>query len=1050
MRLLLAILLAVPAWAQLTITTTDPAAVAGGTLNLAASGGTAPYTWSLSAGSVGSINSSTGQYTAPATVTVNHQAGGCQVYPSASVFSTKIDNLPVHASSAAWISAITPSTKRLVLAPGWGLNLVTSSTPTYTLSNLYTPTANGNYPILGFPWLKRQGGYYSHAQSGLDRHISNVNKESCEFTEMYNTYPAGLFPECPSCNATYSSQSAARYVGTNFKYQVGAGVDAAGLPLQPVTTKLADFNAGVIKHPMRFTLPNNIISPSYIWPATANALAGGGAIPYGAWLRLKSSFNISGFSPKAQIVLQAWKDYGLYMADGGLTLEVSTDTDVSQDKDVFAAIGEISGLGPQIGTDFEFVDASSLMVSASSTAVKHDNPYVTPVDFAHACVTDAAMNTACKYIALQGVTVGTTYTAMTFQAGASAVQLDSWVHGSANQTVNWTMSPSVGTLTSAGLYTPPASVAAPTVTRFTGTAAADSNASIHIYVVVWPEGVIRVDTGRTTDYVGSEGIWFKEHGFDGGQGARTNEATNWPVQPDITLYHTNRYVYSNDLQYRWWLSPGNYKITLKWGLWGNTSSAVYVNNGGNVPLNNWVMGIDTNGSVVRRRYDVGKGQGQFNKTHDIEIPCWVRESDNGLCFLAIRQIADYTNDPNKAVCQAGGSTTAACAPGVNAIRIESDTGGARIQIDGDDSDITFTKTRQFGCVGWFIANTCSWSIVSGPGTIDANGVYTAPATPPVGGPQSVTVRATHTVNTGLTADLTFNFVFGTIVVTGTQSALFRGQTATFTAAIGGVNYTSVTWSRSSSQGSINSSGVYTAPASVSPNETIVITATSTHDVAQSGSANLSISQTRPTIYLNASAHSGYPYVNGRRTYTDGSGVAWQNDYPDTDPPQLWTTTTGPDYQDILFTTPVVEGPGCDANSANRKNVYLSVRYDYYDRAPNLTYNITVPNGLHRVRLKFLAPNGNLNFYVQDIHVQNVQIADDFDVAAVAGGANACTDLETTALVTNGTLQVVLTPVRPVNLGTVVISGIVVTDLGPAAGQTTVTGGVAMTGAVVLQ
>ncbi|MBL8175195.1 MAG: hypothetical protein JNK48_11025, partial [Bryobacterales bacterium] len=996
-----------------------PAVAAGNQLSLTASGGTAPYTWSLAPGSAGSINTSTGEYTAPATVTVNHQAGGCQVYPSASVFSTKIDNLPVHASSAAWISAITPSTKRLVLAPGWGLNLVTSSTPTYTLSNLYTPIANGNYPILGFPWLKRQGGYYSHAQSGLDRHISNVNKESCEFTEMYNTYPAGLFPECPSCNASYSSQSAARYVGTNFKYQAGAGVDAAGLPLQPVTTKLADFNAGVIKHPMRFTLPNNIIKPSYIWPATANALAGGGAIPYGAWLRLKSSFNISGFSPKAQIVLQAWKDYGLYLADGGLTLEVSTDTDVSQDKDVFAAIGEISGLGPQIGTDFEFVDASSLMVSPSSTAVKHDNPYVTPVDFAYACVTDAAMNTACKYIALQGVTVGTTHTAMTFQAGAQAVQLDSWVHGSANQTVNWTMSPSIGTLTGAGLYTPPESVAAPTVTMFTGTAEADPNASIHIYVVVWPEGVIRVDTGRTTDYVGSEGIWFKEHGFDGGQGARTNEATNWPVQPDITLYHTNRYVYANDLQYRWWLSPGNYKITLKWGLWGNTSSAVYVNNGGNVPHNNWVMGIDTNGSVVRRRYDVGKGQGQFNKTHDIEIPCWVREADNGLCFLAIRQIADYTNDPNKAVCQAGGSTTAACAPGVNAIRIEPDTGGPRLEIDGDTTDITISKTRQLGCVGWFIPNTCSWSIASGPGTIDQNGLYTAPSVPPLG-TQTVTILAVSTEDPSKTAELSFNFVFGNIVVSSSHTILSRGQSATFTASIGGVNYTNVTWSRSTVQGVIGSAnGLYQAPSSILPDETITITATSLDDASKSGSKTLSLKQLIDPIRVNAGS------VYAFQTFTDGLNRRWSLD----------SGATGGMVGNVPLTVVVTgNAGGADPEVTGMPIVYQSHRYAYKGNN-SFSYAFLVPAGNYSVRLKFMPPAPVP--YIENIIVENSTWRTNWDVTAASGGVNKAVDLSGTALVLDGTLNITI---RSTPAGDALLCGIEIIDLGPLSGSATLNSG----------
>lgn len=1129
MRHLVLFFIAVPGWGQLTITTTDPKAVAGGTLNLAASGGTAPYTWSLSSGSVGSINSSTGEYTAPATVTVNHQAAGCMVYPSASIFSTKISNLPVHSSSATWL-AVLNSASRITLAPNYGLNIVDNSTPTYSLNTLYTPTADGTYPIADFPKLKRQGGYYSHPQSGLDRHIANVNKDTCEFTEMYNTFPEGIV------GLTYNTVSAARYDGDLFKFQVGAGVDAAGLPLQPVTLKLSDFNDGVIKHPMRITLTNSQIDNTFIWPATANAIIPSGIIPYGAWFRLKSSFNIAGYSTKAQVVLQAWKDYGFLVADGtSVPYEVTTDGDISQDKDVFAAIDEIKTTGPQI-SDFEFVDQSSLMVSASTAEVKHDNPYETPVNFAHACVTDAAMTTACKYIALQGVTVGTTYTAMTFQAGAAAVQLDSWVHGSANQSVTWTMSPSVGTLTSGGEYTPPASVASPTVTMFEATAAADSNAKVRIYVVVWPAGVIRVDSARTTDYVGSEGTWFKEHGFDGGQGARTNEATNWTGIPaDATLYHTMRYIYSNDLAYRWWLSPGNYKITLKWGIWSSTSSTHYTWQNGVIPANNWLMGVDTNGTIVKRRYDVGLAQGTFNTDHDLEIPCWVQAGNNGLCHLVIRQIADrQTSDPaTKGFCWAGdpdwgtaravsgatnaspiiltlpsghglavgdyayvtgvggntaangfwrisaaGSTTvtlegttgngtytsggtayetpyggdpsddsAACAPGINAIRLEADAGGARIQIDGDTSDITISKTRQLGCVGWFIESTCTWQIISGPGSIDANGLYTAPSTPPVGGNQTVTIRATHSVNTSLTADLSFDFTFGTIVVTGSVASVFRGQTAQFSAAINGVAYTAVTWSRSGSQGSINSSGLYSAPGSISPDDTIVITATSTDDGSESGTANLGIAQLRPTIYMNAGS---YPYTNNR--FTDGGGIVWINDevgISEVAPPDLPVThyRTSTENGTSDFSTTVTHGPGCDANDAtNRKQVYLSYRYDYVAETAQWGWVFTVPNGSYRVRVKFLTPAANN--YTQDIRVQNVIWQDDLNTLALTGGVFYCADLETTALVTDGTLTLTFAPVA--GGGGTVASGVVVEDLGPIAGQVKTTGGVFITGGARLQ
>lgn len=1028
----LLIFLAPSLFAQLSITTVDPAVVAGSTLNLAASGGTAPYVWSLSPGSVGSINSATGEYTAPSTAAVLHQAGGCQVYPSSSIFSTKVSNLPLHTSNATWVGLIPAGTK-ITLAPAYGLNIVNNSTPLFTAINLYTPSANGDYPIATFPWLKRQGGHYSDPVSGLDRHIANVNKDTCEFSELYNTYTAPLV--CPTCTCTTcTSNSSAKYSGKLLKYQVGAGVDAAGLPLQPLTTKLEEINQGVIKHPMRFTLANTIIQSDNIWPATAFSPFPSGQIPYGSWLRLKSSFNISGFSATAQVFLQAWKDYGMILADGGLNMDVATDADVNQDQRVFDAIGEIKNSALVIG-DFEFVDPIALKVADDSTAVKYDNIYETPVDFVHACVTDASLTSACKYVALQGVAVGTSYTAMTIQAGGGDIQLDSWVTGSSNQGVTWTMSPSYGTLTTSGQYTPPATIATPTITYFTGTSEADTNKKVVIFVTLWPEGVIRVDNARYTNFVGSDGTWFAEAGFDGGQGNRTNEATNWAGIPEnATLYHTTRYIYSNDLGFRWWLTPGNYKITLKWGLWRSTN--------GDIPSNNWVVAVDTNGTVVRRRHDVGAGQGVFNTDHDIEIPCWVQASDNGLCYLAIRQIADHYYDPNKAHCLAANpdptKAPSACSPIISATRIEPDAGGARIEIDGSTADITFSQTRQFGCIGWFIASTCTWQIVSGPGSLDANGNYTAPSTPPTAGSQAITIRATHSVNTSLTDEHTFNFVFGTIVVASTSGSIFRGQSVQFSASINNIAYTSVTWSKNSAQGTLNASGFYVAPGSVSPDETIAVTATSTDDVSKSGFMNLDIAQLRQPLNINASV---YPYVNDR--FTDSANVTWINDVvtgglPPTDLP-IAPIVAGTEAQNIDFGTTVIHGPGCDANDAtNRKQVYLSIRADYYSRAPYLEYVATVPNGLHNVRLKFLAPNGNTNVYIQDISVQGQLVWNDFDVVVAAGGALRCTDIETAALVTDGTLSIRLTPVGASGVTTVLISGMVITDLGPISGRVNLT------------
>lgn len=73
----------------------------------AATGGTPPYTYSMVTGSVGSVNSSTGVYTAPSTVTPQQSFNGCMGLPTNNIFNTRIDNLPLDPNSTLWVTNMT-------------------------------------------------------------------------------------------------------------------------------------------------------------------------------------------------------------------------------------------------------------------------------------------------------------------------------------------------------------------------------------------------------------------------------------------------------------------------------------------------------------------------------------------------------------------------------------------------------------------------------------------------------------------------------------------------------------------------------------------------------------------------------------------------------------------------------------------------------------------------------------------------------------------------------------------------------------------------------
>src|ERR1039458_2295216 len=98
-------LLSASLWATtctITSDTTPPAVVAGGAHNFTASCPTP--VWSVTGG--GSINASTGVYTAPAVVWAQDVSRGQQLLPNDSVYKLPINSLPLDSRSAYWIQRV--------------------------------------------------------------------------------------------------------------------------------------------------------------------------------------------------------------------------------------------------------------------------------------------------------------------------------------------------------------------------------------------------------------------------------------------------------------------------------------------------------------------------------------------------------------------------------------------------------------------------------------------------------------------------------------------------------------------------------------------------------------------------------------------------------------------------------------------------------------------------------------------------------------------------------------------------------------------------------
>lgn len=85
--------------------------------------------------------------------------------------------------------------------------------------------------------------------------------------------------------------------------------------------------AGAINHALRFTVPTTqmaFVAPASHWASTVTNT---NAPPMGTRLRLKASFDISGFPREDQVILAALKKYGMILADNGSAIFITGTPD---------------------------------------------------------------------------------------------------------------------------------------------------------------------------------------------------------------------------------------------------------------------------------------------------------------------------------------------------------------------------------------------------------------------------------------------------------------------------------------------------------------------------------------------------------------------------------------------------------------------------------------------------------------------------------------------------------------------------------------------------
>jgi hypothetical protein len=326
-----------------------------------------------------------------------------KIFPSTSIFHHRVDaattGLPVDTSPAApMYSGYLPETVKAFFGDEYANfpNGIPAIEVPYNQADVAVSTTLYQSYFTSAP-IPAYAPIEGTSNSTGDRHVlvyveSGGGNNPALYEMWQGIYEGGSWTD--SSNALWPN------VSLNSLTAQGQGTsDAAGLPVAPLLANADEVIGtgtptapnGAIQHPIRFTL-NHMLN-YWVWPATQTAgtgsctAAGGGGIsveslisqssppasctmsgPAGEIYRLKASVATpacASTSPQTAIIITAFRDYGIILADNGDSGGLIGTPDARWNDN------DLSCLTNLILSDFEPVNVSSLMVTNDSGATSH-------------------------------------------------------------------------------------------------------------------------------------------------------------------------------------------------------------------------------------------------------------------------------------------------------------------------------------------------------------------------------------------------------------------------------------------------------------------------------------------------------------------------------------------------------------------------------------------------------------------------------------------------------------------------------------------------------
>ena len=301
-------------------------------------------------------------------------------FPSDNLWNTNISAMPVDPNSANYINYIGSTAP---LHPDFGAGFyagqsigipyqVVAQTQPFVSIKLGAYSAESDPGPMPIPSNAQIEGFPKPGNG--DRHVLVLEQTGCWLYELYHARKMS--------NGSWSGDSAAVWDMTIDEQRpyTWTSADAAGLPIFVGLARYDEVAAGAINHALRFTVPTT--QQAFVLPAThwASSVTDPNSPPMGLRMRLKASFDISGFPADDQVILTALKQYGMIVADNGSAMFVSgtpdnrwNNNDLNQLKTLTASDFEVVQLGT-IYTPQNVPQGSSPTISSFTASPNQVSP----------------------------------------------------------------------------------------------------------------------------------------------------------------------------------------------------------------------------------------------------------------------------------------------------------------------------------------------------------------------------------------------------------------------------------------------------------------------------------------------------------------------------------------------------------------------------------------------------------------------------------------------------------------------------------------------------